>query len=647
MTICPTGSARRCAYAFGVCLFAVALFLLATPARAGVLDSWEGRRENANLIAKLLRERIVEPGLDILRRSTDNDAKALLRETDNFFAAAKRKTDETAQRVIANHLKAAADRMGLRKVARLGSSIREKVIDKAVEKVAGFVTDKAWNAAESAADRLASRQWRERAVGAGEARNGSGGKSSEAGTPAEAGTGGQDESNADARKTAGAVDPLIALDIHDEEQEWYRTETDVMDDTPLPEVGVLATANPEDAGGYLDGVTRVQEGEAEQDCEDVWAGCPGEEYWNKELQDKARRIDPWTEANPEDAGGYLDGVTRVQEGEAEQDCEDVWAGCPGEEYWNKELQDKARRIDLWTEYRRSAGRTAPGEEDRKAAADYTRSGSARECEDDWAGCPETGFAGGGEDRNEFGGSYRPDVSGNPDASPGGGYAAALAKLTNEAAAPSGYGSTASAGGYRAALDRLEQEETDRQRRRQEAQLRREREEAESASGRASVSSGYGSTASAGGYRAALDRLEQEETDRQRRRQEAQLRREREEAESASERASVSSGSGTRSVPSESSEKDGSDHATLSSNCEADKAPVCEQAIRTAQMQNAQLQATMQSVSSISRGRALVAQAALNGINAVRTCYSVEKRPHCKDMYQHGIRELEKTLRSAQ
>ena len=593
MTICPTGSARRCAYAFGVCLFAVALFLLATPARAGVLDSWEGRRENANLIAKLLRERIVEPGLDILRRSTDNDAKALLRETDNFFAAAKRKTDETAQRVIANHLKAAADRMGLRKVARLGSSIREKVIDKAVEKVAGFVTDKAWNAAESAADRLASRQWRERAVGAGEARNGSGGKSSEAGTPAEAGTGGQDESNADARKTAGAVDPLIALDIHDEEQEWYRTETDVMDDTPLPEVGVLATANPEDAGGYLAGVTRVQEGEAEQDCEDVWAGCPGEEYWNKELQ------------------------------------------------------DKARRIDLWTEYRRSAGRTAPGEEDRKAAADYTRSGSARECEDDWAGCPETGFAGGGEDRNEFGGSYRPDVSGNPDASPGGGYAAALAKLTNEAAAPSGYGSTASAGGYRAALDRLEQEETDRQRRRQEAQLRREREEAESASGRASVSSGYGSTASAGGYRAALDRLEQEETDRQRRRQEAQLRREREEAESASERASVSSGSGTRSVPSESSEKDGSDHATLSSNCEADKAPVCEQAIRTAQMQNAQLQATMQSVSSISRGRALVAQAALNGINAVRTCYSVEKRPHCKDMYQHGIRELEKTLRSAQ
>ena len=56
---------------------------------------------------------------------------------------------------------------------------------------------------------------------------------------------------------------------------------------------------------------------------------------------------------------------------------------------------------------------------------------------------------------------------------------------------------------------------------------------------------------------------------------------------------------------------------------------------------------MQSTSSISRQRSLVAQAALNVINAARTCYSVEKRPHCKNMYQRGIRELEETRRSAQ
>ena len=196
-----------------------------------------------------------------------------------------------------------------------------------------------------------------------------------------------------------------------------------------------------------------------------------------------------------------------------------------------------------------------------------------------------------------------DDARDSDASPDGGYAAALAELTNNGAASSGYGSTASAGGYQAALGRLE-EEADRRRRRQEAE-------------------------------------------RERQLREANLRRERKEAERASEQAPAWSSRGTRPVPSGSSETDDGGRAPLSSNCEEDKPPACEQAIRTANLQIAQLTAAAQSATSISRGRALVAQAAMIGLTTSRTCHSMEKRPHCKDMYQRAIRELEQTLRSAQ
>ena len=342
MTTCPTGNPHRRGCILGVCLLAAALFLLATPTRAGVLDSWEGSRENANLITKLLRERIVEPGLEILRRSTDTDAETLLRETDDFFATAKRKTGETARRVVANHLKAAADRIGFGKVTGLGSSIKEKVVDKAAEKVAGFVTDKAWNAAESATDTLASRQRREGSAAGGEARQGSEAESSEAPIPASAETKDEDDSNAgasagaDAGTRPGAVDPLIALDVHEEEREWYRTETDVLDRTPLPEVEVAVAGSLEDTGGYA----------------------------------------------------Y---------GEAGRDCEDDWADCPGEGYWNEELQRGARRIDPWADYRRRADGAQGGGENRYAAADDPGGGGERACEDDWADCPETDLAGGAHD----------------------------------------------------------------------------------------------------------------------------------------------------------------------------------------------------------------------------------------------------------
>ena len=214
--------------------------------------------------------------------------------------------------------------------------------------------------------------------------------------------------------------------------------------------------------------------------------------------------------------------------QAKQACDDVWSGCPGEEYWNRELQEKAARLDPWADYREAEERAAGGEEDRTEAADRRERGGARACEDDWAGCPgTTGFAGADEGRGGTVESYPPEAPRYPDASTGGAYAAALAGLANESGASSGYGSATSAGGYRAALDRMEKEEADRRRREREAELRREREEAER------------EEAERARRQAALDRMEKEEADRRRREREAELRREREEAERARRRAQAS------------------------------------------------------------------------------------------------------------
>ena len=552
---CPENDRRR-VYILGICAFA--LLYCTTSAQAGVLDSWDSGRENANLISKVLSERIVKPGLDILKRSFEDD-ETLSSDTKNFLDTAKRKTDETAGRVIGNHIKTAANRMGFGKVAQLGSSIKEKVVDKAVEKVAGFVTDKTWSAAESAADRLASSQEKGESGTSSKSSAGESVESSESGNVTEAGKTDEDAPSVDV--ATAEVDPLIALDIHEDEQNWYRNKTDVLNGEPLPDVDVAATVAKNDGGAHVYGATETWAGAEKGDCESDWGNCSDKGYWNKELQEKASKIDPWAgyRKSKEQTRSDNEDVAEAPLKEATGDCEKNLGDCPDSEYWNSELQEKASKVDPWADY-------LPPEDQisdkvyQRAAVDQTRTSNSWVNESDsW------------------------DTYSNE------GYSEALANLTNDGA---GYESMVSTGGYQASLDRMEKEEADQRRREEEDRLRKEKEEAERKS-RQAASTGYGSESKASG-----------------------------------------------------SVEDDSYNTGLWSDCDKGVPSVCEEAINTASMRQASLDAALRSASSISQQRALVAQIAQAALEAARICYSAERRPHCREMYQQGIRELEQTLRSA-
>ena len=270
-------------------------------------------------------------------------------------------------------------------------------------------------------------------------------------------------------------------------------------------------------------------------------------------------------------------------------CEDDWGGCPGDEYWNEELQKKARQLDPWAAYREEQRRKRAGTEDRGDA-------SARDCEDGWADCSETGWAqdGTSDDLSDIGGSREEAGPEEFEQSSEGSYSMSLARLLDKSAESPDGGSASSDGNYQAALEGLEEEG------------RRQREEAE----------------------------------RQRERAEEE-RRQREKAERQQE---GSSSQQANLAPSQSGDTRQQEPETLSSNC-ADQPPACTRAVRAAELQNAPLKMAIEIESSESTVKSLVTQVFQNGIVAGRACYAAEKRPHCKNRYLDGIRELEKILMS--
>ena len=270
-------------------------------------------------------------------------------------------------------------------------------------------------------------------------------------------------------------------------------------------------------------------------------------------------------------------------------CEDDWGGCPGDEYWNEELQEKARQLDPWAAYREEQRRKMAGTENRGDA-------SAQDCEDGWADCSETGWAqdGTSDDLSDIGGSREEAGPEEFEQSSEGSYSMSLARLLDESAESPDGGSASSDGNYQAALEGLEEEG---RRQREEAERRRERAEEE--------------------------------------------RRQREEAKRQQE---GSSSQQANFAPSQSGDARQQEPETLSSNC-AEDTPACARASRTASLQNAPLEMAIRTQSSESVMKSLTAQAIQNGLVAARACYAAEKRPHCKNLYLDAIRELEQSLMS--
>ena len=117
----------------------------------------------------------------------------------------------------------------------------------------------------------------------------------------------------------GTIDPRIALDINDEETEWYEAETSLMDEMPLPQAEAVAHVDNNRAGspdsdwsayGEDDGQNvRVQ-----QECEQDWAGCPDGSS-NRELQANVQERNPWSDIDDSENEGA---------DSAAQECQKVW-----------------------------------------------------------------------------------------------------------------------------------------------------------------------------------------------------------------------------------------------------------------------------------------------------------------------------------
>ena len=170
----------------------------------------------------------------------------------------------------------------------------------------------------------------------------------------EAGTGG-----------AGEVDPLIALDIDEDEQDWYRSETGILNEAPLPDVRLAAVADGADRRDLDEDSVYPPDG-FEGDCDSVWDDCPGDTYWTEEQQEGAGRLDEWVEYDePQDAsevspddddwkpwadGPAADGGQGAESEYGLDDCDDVWADCSIETDLREERQAEMGRPDQWAEY---------------------------------------------------------------------------------------------------------------------------------------------------------------------------------------------------------------------------------------------------------------------------------------------------------
>ena len=356
-------------------------------------------------------------------------------------------------------------------------------------------------------------------------------------------------------------DGRMALSVGDGEREFYERATGVLGDEPLP----VAKPSPldEDIKRLLEEKRQLDEQEA---------------AWEAGTRDDA--------PPPETPAGARPGQDVWRE-QPEPGCREGEWGC-GEEYWNKELQAKASRLDPWAALREGEERK------REGAGPGQGEGMERaaKCADPWGDCSGTQDAGGrwGGARERVGQgsreSARPD-----DADSRADYTSALASLLGERA-------SGSETDYRTALEKME-EKARRQKQREEAKRARMQAEA-------------------------------------RRRKQRDEERARAKASAPSATASARSGSGTDTAK-----------RKLSSNCEADVVPTCRRAAASAETTNASLQRTAQSGRMSRRQKlAVLVQMTQNGLNAARTCLRVEPRPHCKAMYRRAEKELERTRQSA-
>ena len=228
------------------CLLLVSLTVTPAPTEAGLLDKVKTATPSLASVPLIkaigdYTKGVLEEGTALVKEglSGNVDAATYNRRADDFL-------DRKANMGVTAFLEDAADNLKL-KVSNPLAGLKEKLGDTRLGRAAASVKEKIW------------------------------------GTTAE--NGGTGVATPD--EPYGTVDPRVALDINEEETEWYQAETDLMDETSLS----VAYLNEE-----IDSLDKVQEGsywEAQAQEEDGWA----DETAMARTADEVQTRDPWTDIN--------------------------------------------------------------------------------------------------------------------------------------------------------------------------------------------------------------------------------------------------------------------------------------------------------------------------------------------------------------
>ena len=241
-----TGRPPHYTIAVPFCMLLVSLYVTPAPIEAGLLEKVKATTPSLASVPLIkaigdYTKGVLEEGTALVKEGLSGkvDAATYNRRADDFL-------DRKANMGVTAFLQDAADNLKL-KVSNPLAGLKEKLGDTRLGRAAASVKEKLWATATES-------------TGTGVAK--------------------PDEQY-------GAIDPRIALDIQEEETEWYQNETGIMDETSLS----VAYLNEE-----IDSLDDAQEGshwEAQYQDEDGWA----DETDVARRADDAQKLDPWSDMN--------------------------------------------------------------------------------------------------------------------------------------------------------------------------------------------------------------------------------------------------------------------------------------------------------------------------------------------------------------
>ena len=296
-----TGRAPYHTIAMPFAVLLVTLTVTAAPAEAGLLDKVKSftppNLASAGLIKAIgdYTGGVLEEGTALVKEGLSGtvDAGTYNRRADAFF-------EEKVQMGVKTFLKDAGENIKL-KVSNPLAGLKEKVGNTFLGKAAASVKEKLWA------------------------------------TTAEPGGTGVTKPD----EPYGDVDLRLALDVNEEETEWYQAETGILDETPLPREEIVAYVDESpDSGSYAYGEVDGRGEHIQRDCEHDWAGCPDDSS-HRDHQANVQEHDPWSD---------IDDGADEWEGSATSDCKGLWVDIDcgneyqGDENWSDET-DLANKAD--------------------------------------------------------------------------------------------------------------------------------------------------------------------------------------------------------------------------------------------------------------------------------------------------------------